>query len=352
MKKTSSQNNSEKFKVFGEAYAGAFATHKKNIKHFEKFFIHQNTHMYEEVGLISALIETVDEVVLGALRGMHKFYLPYATSIIDTKDFENEETINKLRLPYSEIAILTEDDYVDSHMENLEDSKHISSRITVAVSPDSAYWSILEESLLLSEELFTRDDPIEKENIICAVFDITKRGEYGKNPKDKSWLIYPGCIILTREARAHRDTGKPSIRQVIIGTQYEDTASYFRDVQEKLNCNSFDVMNLCLLLSLKNVEQQDVAETVSSKKRRRQQHIGNFIGDVSYKVLVVKGEVWDGNNTFEDFEEDEDGNKRAYRSHHRRGHIKRRKTGNYWWSPTIVHGNIPGFVEKDYDIRP
>jgi len=352
MKKTAAQNNSEKFKIFGEAYAGISVSHRENMEHFEQYFVNQNEHMYEEVAATSALVRTVDEVVLKVLPTAQKFYLPYATDIINSKDFENDETLNKLRLPYSEIAILTESDYIDTTKPLGEDKEYIGSRITVAVSPDSVYWEELEENLLLANVLFGSEDAIDRESIICAVFNVAERSCVAEGLSKRKWIIYPGCIILTREPKLHRVTGKPSVRSAIVGTQYENTASYYVDVQSNITNNTFDVMNLCLLLALKNIEQQETEETVSSKKRRRQKNLKDYMGDTSYKVLVVKGEVWDGNNVFEDIEEDENGNKKAYRSHHRRGHIKRRKTGNYWWSSTVVHGNKPGFVEKDYELKP
>lgn len=43
-----------------------------------------------------------------------------------------------------------------------------------------------------------------------------------------------------------------------------------------------------------------------------------------------------------------DSNCDAVRIHLRRGHIKRRKTGDFWWQPCVV-GRGPGIVVKDYD---
>lgn len=101
------------------------------------------------------------------------------------------------------------------------------------------------------------------------------------------------------------------------------------------------VVALSVMLTLKNVSSENISvrPAVNSKRRER--------GDLplySYKILNVGGERWTSNGA--DY-----GDGHGYRSHLRRGHIRRISDDRaVWVNATYVHGRTPGFVDKDYNV--
>lgn len=93
-----------------------------------------------------------------------------------------------------------------------------------------------------------------------------------------------------------------------------------------------------LVLNCSNVEVIECeAPTALNKKRLRNGKVPIY----SYKTLVLKTRqqrlISNGHGTHE-----------SPRIHLRRGHIKHRKTGDFWWEPCVVGNRTRGMVVKDY----
>jgi hypothetical protein len=98
--------------------------------------------------------------------------------------------------------------------------------------------------------------------------------------------------------------------------------------------------HLCIMLSLHNVK---TAEVRAPKLLKRIHKKKNFY---DYHVLNVNGDVWD-----RPVEEDQEKNPHYFRSHMRRGHIRKLPNGfNTWVSACFVRGNVEGYVGKEYRI--
>lgn len=92
------------------------------------------------------------------------------------------------------------------------------------------------------------------------------------------------------------------------------------------------------VLNCSNVEISEVGEPKFLNKKRLKK---GKVPIYSYKTLVLKSRqqrlMTNGHGTHE-----------SPRIHLRRGHIKRRKTGNFWWEPCVVGDRARGIVMKDY----
>lgn len=99
------------------------------------------------------------------------------------------------------------------------------------------------------------------------------------------------------------------------------------------------------MLSLSNVQSVQVEPPpVPEKVQRKRQRTGK-LPLYSYHVLEVGGEKWDSFGA-------DDGDGQGFRSHLRRGHIRRLgDSRKVWVRSCFVHGRIPGFVDKDYNVR-
>jgi hypothetical protein len=101
------------------------------------------------------------------------------------------------------------------------------------------------------------------------------------------------------------------------------------------------VINLCVMLNLHNVKA--IKQHIPAKLQKKRERSGK-VPLYSYKVLDVAGDVWDGH--------DSTGEGSGVRSHMRRGHIRRLdEIRKVWVRATIVHGSIPGFVDKEYVVN-
>lgn len=91
------------------------------------------------------------------------------------------------------------------------------------------------------------------------------------------------------------------------------------------------------VLNCSNVEIAEVSEPKFLNKKRLKK---GKVPIYSYKTLVLK--------TRQQRLENGIGTHDSPRIHLRRGHIKRRKTGNFWWEPCVVGDRKRGIVVKDY----
>ena len=98
---------------------------------------------------------------------------------------------------------------------------------------------------------------------------------------------------------------------------------------------------LCSFLSVLNCSNVEVTEVAEPKFLNKKRLKKGKVPIYSYKTLVLKTRkqrlLTNGHGTHE-----------SPRIHLRRGHIKRRKTGNFWWEPCVVGDRARGIVVKDY----
>lgn len=103
------------------------------------------------------------------------------------------------------------------------------------------------------------------------------------------------------------------------------------------------LLNLCVMLGLKNVSAQEVPPPVLVNAKRAKKGKQPLW---SYHVLEVDGERWDAPANRMSSSE------REVRSHLRRGHVRRIGDGRLVWvRAAFVHGKAAGFVDKDYAVR-
>jgi hypothetical protein len=99
------------------------------------------------------------------------------------------------------------------------------------------------------------------------------------------------------------------------------------------------VFSFLAVLGLKNTREVEVSAPVKVNRKRGKSGKRPLY---SYHVLNVAGENWDSHY--------ETGSGPGYRSHLRRGHIRRLESETVWVRATYVHGKVAGFVDKDYDL--
>lgn len=152
------------------------------------------------------------------------------------------------------------------------------------------------------------------------------------------WICMPSDVLVTPNhgvgysVRA-RDVDSPSFRS--IGYTPEMFAKEF---QSDFHC----ISNLCVLLNTLNIGKRAFPPPQKVDKRRAKKGKRPLY---DYHVLEVDGEIWDSPFTTV-------GTGSGVRSHLRRGHIRRLAVGRTTWvRATFVHGSVPGFVDKDYDMR-
>lgn len=101
------------------------------------------------------------------------------------------------------------------------------------------------------------------------------------------------------------------------------------------------VVALCVMLSLQNVKTESIDPSPAMNAKRKAKGKRPLY---SYKILNVDGERWESNGC-------DTGDGQGYRSHLRRGHIRRLSDDRaVWVRATYVHGRMAGFVDKDYNV--
>lgn len=182
-------------------------------------------------------------------------------------------------------------------------------------------------------------------NVICLAEDFSKNEDirilfdffisYGiKNPEKHEWG-YCGDVTLSANSigllRLRKDDGQ-LISGIITRKKINKMSS-----DELLPCLTFWVGAFLRVLNCTNVVIQNIDAPKFLNKKRAQKGRPSIY---SYKTLVLKTKqrrLEQGNGTHE-----------SPRIHLRRGHIKKRKTGDFWWQPCVV-GNVKrGIVMKDY----
>lgn len=234
-------------------------------------------------------IKKFDEAVAAAdaIRQGQRFFLPSGRDLMDGKAFEDMPPVH---CPFPITAILS------SELQN--GAEH--DTISIFASKDGINTVIL--SLLKTEG---------------------------------SWCVWPAASVEISESGKHLiGISKGPLYQVMKRGGCEiGPMEYSVDMKR--------LVNLSLMLSLANVKTESVnPDSKANHKRRNRGAVPLY----SYKILNVDGERWDSNGV-------DMGDGQGYRSHLRRGHI-RRISGDHavWVRATYVHGRIPGFVDKDYNV--
>jgi hypothetical protein len=97
---------------------------------------------------------------------------------------------------------------------------------------------------------------------------------------------------------------------------------------------------VCAFLSVLNCSNVAINEISAPKFRNQKRKAKNLVPIYSYKTLVLK--------TRQRLLSALGGTHDSPRIHLRRGHIKHRKTGDFWWQPCVVGDRKRGVVMKDY----
>jgi hypothetical protein len=249
----------------------------------------------------------------GLIQSGQRFYVPQSRNVIEGREY-SKEVKNTIRLPFETTVLLTE---------------------TFLREPDEPTWQI---TIAVDEKISSKHNLINLNNVhsddykyflIAAVRD----------PSDGTWGILPAigvCFIPFDEVGIKFNAG-------IVTEMKEHPLIEQLNPLVELESNYCDINNLCILLGLHNVNKQEQLPPLALNKKRV---ISNKIPFSSYHVLTVDGETWDKSSSRSESED------HYFRSHFRRGHIRRLdESRRVWVRSCFVHGNLPGFVEKDYQVQ-
>ncbi|MBC7602782.1 MAG: hypothetical protein H7255_09005 [Ramlibacter sp.] len=230
-----------------------------------------------------------------------KFYMPSAALIIEGRPIDGFKSV--LELPFPLISILS-----DANMRDGDKSPVDIITVAVAASEESASvsgaWAILWSAI--------------------------NRGT--------GWHPSGAPVLISKPANAvglEITTNAASPFTALYANEGLSSEFLFREMDRDVVV----LTNLCVMLSLKNVRNQTVAAPPALNAKRKKKGKPPLW---SYHVLEVDGELWDQ-------PESSGPTDQAYRSHLRRGHIRRLVDGrSVWVRAAYVHGKLDGFVQKDY----
>lgn len=256
--------------------------------------------------------EQIAQILLSAQR----FYLPDSTNLLSGRRFD-ESLVPLLRLPYETVAVLSETDIIDQPTPSAQSR---SWRIALAIDP---HGSVNQRHLL-----FPTDAP---DGSIGLVSLTLFQRRWTLFPFLHYWAPRPGGGFLSWTQQ-----------KSWWGTAADYRSRAARSIEEEYSDDIVSITNLCVLLNLHNTRTEQISPPEPlqrSRKIRRKKPL------YDYHILVVDGERWDSPHITEDT-----GN--GVRSHLRRGHIRRIAADRHTWvRATYVHGSVPGFVDKDYEVK-
>lgn len=241
-----------------------------------------------------------------------RFYLPDAVNILEGRAFD-ADVKSLIRLPYEVVALLSECGVIDGPMD-------ATWKITLAIDPGGAVNKRMD---LWNPDTFP--------NGSFPILSIVRTAGL--------WVLMPmWCGILFRDDRGidlRIDVqSKDLVEEIERRGGRPATHEFFTDVTA--------ITNLCAILNLHNTRTEPIpppAQLQKSRRLRRKKPL------YDYHVLVVDGERWDSPHVTED-------TGAGVRSHLRRGHIRRLSAERHTWvRATYVHGSVPGFVDKDYEVK-
>jgi len=167
---------------------------------------------------------------------------------------------------------------------------------------------------------------------------------------DGHWLATPYAVLLSFDDADDSQFLETALRMIDgNGIPFDDKSEPLPPDQI-VNCCSvarYAISTLCITLAANNVEKK-LIEAPKFLNRKRLAN-GNLPLE-DYHVLVVDGEMWHGKNAG-------DGDGPGYRSHFRRGFFRRlesdryKKKGLVFVRACVVKGKLPGFVDKEYEVR-
>lgn len=247
-----------------------------------------------------------------------KFYIPEAGELSGGRMYDDMKSM--MRLPYPGIVTLRETRFHDS-----------------SGVPDAP-----SRGLVMTMFFDIHDVEMAGERIIDpSDFQIPSWGALTLvRSANNGWRAFPPCIFIIDGAgpgfviRLSRTADLD--RLLSTGFSSEQCCEDLQDEPSAL-------LETCMLLHCTNVEA--VAVPAPKFLNRKRQSRGKR-ALYEYHVLRVDGEVWDSSASTT-------GHGVGVRSHFRRGHFRRIDDARMTWvRATMVKGSVPGFVEKDYDIRP
>lgn len=155
--------------------------------------------------------------------------------------------------------------------------------------------------------------------------------------KDDLWL-HNGWVEVNRQTDTYDSfVNKHTVSFLAAGPDFECLA----DAHTLEHSMVASAQLLCAFLSVLNCSNVEVTEIAEPKILNRKRLKNRKVPIYSYKTLVLKSRqqrlVTNGYGTHE-----------SPRIHLRRGHIKRRKTGNFWWEPCVIGDRVRGIIIKDY----
>jgi hypothetical protein len=252
-----------------------------------------------------------------------RFYLPSSRDILEGKLID-QQIKDLVRLPYEVTALISECDYFDPGEKPQELWK-----ITVAFDP---FGPVNEKIQIIRPEFFKPRSFA----ILSLMPTITKW---------PAWSTLPVMCALQFD---DDQTGWKLEAMILSKEFYEEQRELrarngLRQLVEEYIDDVASITNLCAILNLSNTS--TVALPPPKGAQRSRQRKGK-LPLYDYHILEVDGERWDSPYT-------SSGAGQGYRSHLRRGHIRRLSDDRYTWvRATYGHGSVDGFVDKDYAVKP
>lgn len=256
------------------------------------------------------------EAGLALLRKSERFYLPNGSDVMQEKEIDPFKPF--FRSPFPVVAILHE----------------ISINDPLPGWPDKT-WSITVGVAYArgDNEVVIPDDPM-SDTVMLMSFN---QAFVGGQPE---WAITPYACVMRFDAGPGMKIflmNGPEVGALLAAGA--DTSNLLSEFAEDAQA----WMNLCLLSNVQNTSR--VRIDVPEKLNRARIKSGKDPFH-SYHVLEIGGERWDSPFV-------SDGQGAGRRSHLRRGHIRHLPEGRLTWiRDTIVKGSKPGFVHKDYVVKP
>ncbi len=262
----------------------------------------------------TTVVPVENKICAEALQHSERFYMPDAVNIIDGRKF-GEDIKEVCRLPYDCISLLS--------AYNFEGYSKTALKISVAFNVDGKQNSRFK--WVQRQESFRGWIGM---SIIC-------------HPASKEWVHSPSlvkCCFPEGEEGIHLtriDTATETDFERLT-TVTED--SWMRECYEDVH----SLMNLCVLLSLHNVQSCNVKVPYKINAKRFKKRKAKL---PDYSVLVLNGEKLGAKA----------GGKRPLsdrRSHLRRGHIRRlSEDRRIWVNSCLVRGKSNGFLAKEYRVN-
>lgn len=253
------------------------------------------------------------------LASGQRFFIPYGSDVTTGKAFDDVEDL--LVLPFEVTCILSE-----THL-NYNLAQKVQT-ITIAIDADSEVGR-----------------------------QVTSKA--GHAPVGEDWYVMislakmPGCdwapaAPVTIVSKANEGpSGKLSLHQFATADDFYTrriSAGQSHDQIIRESANDVHVITeLCVLLGLNNTSASKLLPPKGAVRARAAKHKTPLY---DYHVLVVDGETWSHERS------DAPTSGLGVRSHLRRGHVRRLADGRrVWVRATYVHGQVDGFVAKDYKVE-